>query len=130
MLKHADTYSQAFSAEKYRELQEGKIPEKDLWKYSSFWYKNFDGMAFKTVLRQLLSKYGIMSVEMQKAFDGDMGAINEDGSVDYVDNSPEFTPADSGAAANSNVIDVDPSTGEVIDAADDDAMAEFFNEGR
>lgn len=129
MLKHADTYSQAFSAEKYRELQEGKIPEKDMWKYSSFWYKNFDGMAFKTVLRQLLSKYGIMSVEMQKAFDGDMGAINEDGSVDYVDNSPDTSAADSGAEATGNIIDVDPNTGEVLDAPAADPTAEFFNEG-
>ena len=118
MLKHADTYSQAFSAEKYRDLLEGKIPEKDMWKYSSFWYKNFDGMAFKTVLRQLLSKYGVLSIEMQKAFDSDMAAINEDGSVDYVDNAPEHEPA--------QVIDVDPGTGEVIDAAD--PTAEFFKD--
>lgn len=127
MLKHADTYSQAFSAEKYQDLLDGKIPQNEMWKYSSFWYKNFDGMAFKTVLRQLLSKYGIMSVEMQKAFDGDMGAINEDGSVDYIDNTPAEPMAGNG---NADVIDVDPETGEVVGgapAAEDDPTAGFFD---
>lgn len=125
MMKHADTYSQAFSAEKYRDLLDGKIPQNDMWKYSSFWYKNFDAMAFKTVLRQLLSKYGIMSVEMQKAFDGDMGSINEDGSVDYVDNSEEFTPDN-----DPNVIDVDPETGEVVGVShmEKDPTAAFFGD--
>ena len=38
----------------------------------SFWFKDFDAMAFKTMLRQLISKWGIMSVEMQNAFDNDV----------------------------------------------------------
>ncbi len=37
-----------------------------------FWYKDFDGMAWKTMLRQLISKWGIMSIEMQEAFEKDM----------------------------------------------------------
>lgn len=135
MMAHADKYSMAFSASKYKDLLEGKIPQSEMWKYSSFWYKDFDGMAYKTMLRQLISKWGIMSIEMQKAMDGDMGAINEDGSVDYVDNAPGFEPApEAPSAGNENVIDVDPNTGEVIgdsaDIPDDDPMAEFFNEGR
>ena len=44
-------------------------------------------MAQKTMLRQLISKWGIMSIEMQKAFDGDMSLVNEDGTFDYVDNA-------------------------------------------
>lgn len=43
MLSHADKFSMAFSAKAYEKLQAGEIPEKDLWKYSSFWYKDFDG---------------------------------------------------------------------------------------
>lgn len=35
------------------------------------WQDNFDAMAIKTVLKQLISKYGIMSVEMIGAFDND-----------------------------------------------------------
>lgn len=50
MLCHADRFSKAFSKEKYKELLAGQIPEKDMWKYSSFWYKDFDAMAYKTML--------------------------------------------------------------------------------
>ena len=56
-----------------------------MWKYSSFWYKDFDGMALKTMLRQLLSKYGIMSEEMEKAYEYDQSVI-VDSSPKYVDN--------------------------------------------
>ena len=34
----------------------------------SSWASDFDSMALKTCLRLLLSKYGIMSVEMQRAY--------------------------------------------------------------
>lgn len=37
----------------------------------TFWEKDFDAMAFKTMLRQLISKWGIMSVELQQAFETD-----------------------------------------------------------
>ena len=47
------------------------FPKGDEWKYSSFWYKDFDAMAYKTMLRQLISKWGIMSVDLQKAFEED-----------------------------------------------------------
>ena len=70
-------------------LEQGKIPEKDLWKYSSFWFKDFDGMAMKTMLRQLISKWGIMSIDLQNAIDKDMAVIHEDGTTDYVENEPE-----------------------------------------
>lgn len=86
MENHANTYSKAFNIDDYRKLQAGQIPEKDMWKYSSFWYKNFDTMAFKTVLRQLISKWGIMSIELQDAFTKDMAVIGENGSYEYVDN--------------------------------------------
>lgn len=85
MLVHADKYSMAFNKNDYTRLLEGNIPQKDMWKYSSFWYKDFDGMAYKTMLRQLISKWGIMSIDMQKAFERDMAAIKEDGSYEYVD---------------------------------------------
>lgn len=84
MLMHADKYSQAFSKSAYEDLQAGKISEKDMWKYSSFWYKDFDGMAYKTMLRQLISKWGIMSIEMQKAFESDDAVIGKNGEVEFV----------------------------------------------
>lgn len=53
----------------------------------TFWEKDFDGMAFKTMLRQLISKWGIMSIEMQSAIENDMAVIKDDGSKEYVDNT-------------------------------------------
>lgn len=51
----------------------------------TFWEKDFDGMAYKTMLRQLISKWGVMSIDMQTAIDADMAVINEDGSKNYVE---------------------------------------------
>lgn len=95
MLNHADKYSQAFSKDakggnypkvSYEDYKAGKVNESDLWQYSSFWYKDFDGMAFKTMLRQLISKWGIMSIELQTAFENDMTfKESQDSAVSYVD---------------------------------------------
>lgn len=89
MLAHADKYSAAFSAEALERIERGEIPEKDMWKYSSFWYKDFDGMALKTMLRQLISKWGIMSIDLQTAIDKDMAVIQTDGTPEYVENQPD-----------------------------------------
>lgn len=62
----------------------------------TFWEKDFDGMAYKTMLRQLISKWGIMSIDMQTAIDADMAVINEDGTKSYVDNE--------------NIVDEQPAT--------------------
>ena len=89
MLAHAEKYSFAFykngGAKSLELLEQGKIPEKDMWKCSSFWFKDFDGMALKTMLRQLISKWGIMSIDLQNAIDKDMAVIHEDGKTEYVD---------------------------------------------
>ena len=42
-------------------------------------------MAYKTMLRQLISKWGIMSIDLQNAIDADMAVINSDGTKEYVD---------------------------------------------
>ena len=60
----------------------------------TFWEKNFDGMAYKTMLRQLISKWGIMSIELQTAFEGDMAVINEDGSKSYVETESDIIDAE------------------------------------
>lgn len=90
MMAHADKYSKAFNKKSYEDLKAGKIPQTEMWKYSSFWYQDFDAQACKTMLRQLISKWGIMSVEMQKALEYDQGvAVVKDGKlggVEYVDN--------------------------------------------
>lgn len=109
MLKHADEFSQAFSLQKYHELQEGKIPKKDLWKYSSFWYKNFDEMARKTMLRQLLSKHGLLSTEMQRAVESDQAVITEDLKPKYVDN-PDIIDNDPSQPAETPQIEQETSS--------------------
>ena len=96
------------------------------------WKTDFDAMAIKTVLKQLLSKYGILSVEMQNM----ANALASDGAV-IRDNDGELTPDFEGETidvqsdvaetiannANSETIDiestptsefVDPETGEVV----------------
>ena len=44
----------------------------------TFWEKDFDAMAFKTMLRQLISKWGIMSIDLQTAFEQDTAVESED----------------------------------------------------
>lgn len=108
MIAHADKYSPAFSAKatviqgKYGEKQKvsfedyeaGKYSEKDAWLYSSFWYKNFDMMAYKTMLRQLISKWGIMSTELQNAFSNDMTFTDDTGKVNYVEPAEDIITVD------------------------------------
>lgn len=90
MLNHADRYSPAFSKEatagkyprvSFTDYEAGNYPTGDEWKYSSFWYKDFDGMAIKTMLRQLITKWGPVSIEMEQAVVVD--AQNEAAGVDY-----------------------------------------------
>lgn len=78
MEAHALKYSQGYATDKKKGTS---------W---TFWSKDFDAMAYKTMLRQLISKWGIMSIEMQQALEADMGVINDNGSVDYVDNQPDI----------------------------------------
>ena len=104
MTAHAEKYSTAFKfnggAEALKKLENGEIPEKELWKYSSFWFKDFDGMAFKTMLRQLISKWGIMSIEMQSAYVNDMAFKDEKGQVNYIDNEVDTEPVASVVVEN------------------------------
>lgn len=74
---HAKRYSKAYLSEK-----------KD-----SPWFNNFEAMAEKTVLKKLISKYGIMSVEyadpLLKAIEADQAVIGMDGKKEYIDNDFE-----------------------------------------
>lgn len=92
MMNHADRYSAAFSRKAYENLIAGNIPQGDMWKYSSFWYKDFDSMAKKTMLRQLISKWGIMSTDMQSAYESDSRVIDETESGQLVPQVEEESP--------------------------------------
>lgn len=74
MEAHALQYSQGYKAKKGY----------------TFWEKSFDDMAIKTMLRQLISKWGIMSIDFQKAYEADMGVLRPGGNIDYVDNDESF----------------------------------------
>lgn len=56
------------------------------------WVDNFDAMAKKTVLKLLLSKFGVLSVQMQQAVTADGGVVRSENmdvlNVEYVDNEP------------------------------------------
>lgn len=67
---------------------------------TSAWKTDFDAMAVKTVLRRLLSKFGVMSVEM-------VAALVQDVEDDVAQEIAEH--------ANGEVIDVDEPTGEITD---------------
>ena len=117
MLAHADRYSAAFSAVKYKELLDGKVPERDLWKYSSFWYKDFDAMACKTMLRQLISKWGVMSIELQQAFDADGYVVSQDKNGEFVADTSAQLSAEieerQGKAASQTSVDPEPQAEEI-----------------
>lgn len=86
MEAHADKYSQSFNLDTYRKIQEGKIPQSEMWKYSSPWLTDFPSMAEKTLIKHILSKWGILSTELITAIDSDQAVINSDGTKNYVDN--------------------------------------------
>lgn len=50
----------------------------------TFWEKDFDSMAYKTMLRQLISKWGIMSIDLQQAFEAD-SKIEDSPDADYIE---------------------------------------------
>lgn len=92
---YADEFSSAFKLSEKRKIDAGQIPEKDMWKYASFWYKDFDTMAKKTIIRRLLnSGFAPLSIELQSAIEKDDTSIstNDDGTftADYEDAKEVF----------------------------------------
>ena len=67
---------------------------------NTFWSKDFDAMAKKTMLRQLISKWGVMSVEMQNAYVADNHVMNDDGTPDYSGDYVEAGEYDDAAPQN------------------------------
>lgn len=64
----------------------GKKYSASFKKNEGLWVDNFEAMALKTVAKLGLSKYGVLSVEMQNALRFDQAVIGEDGEPAYVDN--------------------------------------------
>ena len=111
MEAHAKKYSPGYK----RDLEKGTS-----W---TFWAKDFDAMAYKTMLRQLISKWGIMSIDLQDAIDSDMAVIREDGSRDYVETvQPDAVEEAAVPQEESAAVQKDDATQETNDAA-----ADFFS---
>lgn len=79
--KHAERYSQS-----YRKYKKTKNTG------DAIWASQFEKMAEKTVLKTLISRYGIMSIEMQNAVKSDHSSLKIDLNtgeeiIEYADNS-------------------------------------------
>lgn len=76
MERHAEKYSQSYR------------------KGYGVWKDNFDAMALKTVTKLLISKYGIMSIEMEstnlaRAIAADQAIVEDDDTYTYADNQQD-----------------------------------------
>lgn len=100
MMSHAKKYSKAYASD-----------TKNGTSYS-FWSSQFDEMAKKTMLRQIISKWGIMSTEMNEAFTSDNAVIGEGQIPEYIDNQEHRiervveTPVETPVEDNEPIIDV------------------------
>lgn len=74
------------------------------------WKTDFDAMAIKTVLKHLLSRYGVLSIEMQTAVKADQAVVHEtdDGEqYEYVDNTVEAEYTVDDAALDREITEMD-----------------------
>lgn len=104
-------------------------------KKSSRWSIDFDAMALKTVIKRLLSQWGILSVDMQTALKEDQKVYDANGTGTYADNPqndalPAADASYTEAAAAADFIDaeiVEPET--ATEATDDPDVANLFGDG-
>lgn len=78
---------------------------------SKGWRENWEPMAAKTVLRALLSKWGLLSINYQTA-DDRMLKIAEDFATGQIDDTPKLIDTQAEQVPDN----VDPQTGEVLDS--------------
>lgn len=77
-------------ARKYSKAYQYDIRKK---KSSSKWSTDFDAMAKKTVIKLLLSRWGILSIDMQKSITDDQKVFDKDGEESYGDSEIIDVPA-------------------------------------
>lgn len=99
---HARTYSSSYRYD----LEKNKK--------NSNWTTNFKAMALKTVIKLLLSKWGILSVDMQRAIQDDQQTFDDNGEGSYGDNQPDvieaedpFNAIEQGATQEVNGLDLE-----------------------
>ena len=130
-ITHYVAYFQTINGfEKYNVMSKEEI-ENHAKKFSktysykgSSWQTNFNTMAKKTVLKLLLSKFGILSIEMQTAQKADQAVIrefdNNNIEVEYVDNENNI---------NDTTDDIVLNESDAIteNNSDDEDLKEMFN---
>ena len=101
ILDHAEQYSKTFDRSKYRQLISGDLSpeEAERLKKKSPWYSATETMMKKTVIRRLLNSGYVQ-----------LRAI---GSIETVLNQEDEEAKDAEALASFDVMNVDPSTGEL-----------------
>lgn len=84
VIAHAKKYSKSFDSPKGR------------------WKLDFDSMAIKTPYKNMLSKWGVLSIEMQTALISDQAVIKnyETGDVEYIDNAEDTAEEKAGKATD------------------------------
>lgn len=113
MVAHAKKFSPGYQ----RDLEKGS--------QYTFWSKNFDEMAFKTMLRQLISKWGVMSIDIVQAVDADMAVIREDGTKEYVENEESFVDTKAADVETEELVGGEHQEQET--ASENDVTASFFS---
>ncbi len=82
----------------------------DSFRKGTPWKENFQAMARKTVLKNALSSWGILSTQMKAAIKADQAVFKElDGEPEYEDNPENITSAEAEEIPDG----MDPDTGEI-----------------
>jgi recombination protein RecT len=79
-----------------------------------FWKTDFDAMALKTVIKLGLSKFGVLSVDMQKAIKTDEGVLDVAGEEVVYPDKPLEPVSEAKPASNRLNQAIDVATGEIM----------------
>jgi recombinase, phage recT family len=104
-------------AQKYSKTYDKQIGD---FKPGTPWKTEFDAMAQKTLIKELLSKYAPLSIELQEAIMAD----NEDSNVNEVKRAKDVTPPESDNL--SDLLGAPEETGEVIDQESENAQMDML----
>lgn len=108
VLNHAKKYSQSYRYD----LRDNR--------QTSVWSTDFSMMAKKTVIKLLLSKWGILSIQMQQALTDDQKVFSGEDTDEYADNQPDIMDAVDpfGDENEAELIEVDTKENGIGDAAE------------